>query len=252
MSRSLQNNYRCDKETITVLIADPDKMRCKLMTTGLKRSRYNFRIIGSATDSSDAFDLFRGHGPDVALISSTLRDGECSGVSLLRRIHVERPATRTLLLTDSFDRNLTVDAFRLGADGVFNRDQPFEALCKAIYVVSRGEVWINHQEVRWILDTLQKEQPASARILDTKGQQLLSKRQEEIVALVAQGRSNREVSEILHLSEHTVKNYMLRIFDKLGVSSRVELILYVVSRGGDIANRDTGSVSMHSDALLQT
>jgi DNA-binding NarL/FixJ family response regulator len=218
--------------TIAVFIADPDKMRCKLITTGLKRSRYRFDIAACATDSVGALESIRDCEPDVALISMRLRDGDLTGLDLIRRIRAGRPATRAILLIDSFDRDVVVEAFQSGADGVFNRDEPFEALCKAIYVVSRGQIWIKHHEVRWILDTLAGQRPASAKIVDAKGQDLLTKRQKEIVNLVADGRTNREISECLQLSEHTVKNYMLRIFDKLGVSSRVELTLYVVARAG--------------------
>jgi DNA-binding NarL/FixJ family response regulator len=218
--------------TTTVLLADPDKMRCKLMATGLRRSRYRFEIVACATDSASVLDSLRDCEPDVALISASLRDGELIGLEMLRRIRADRPAIRAILLTNSFDRNLIVDAFRFGADGVFNRDEPFEALCKAIYVVSRGEVWIKQHELRFILDALRGQRPPPARIVDAKGQNLLSKRQKEVVALVADGRSNREISEALRLSQHTVKNYMLRIFDKLGVSNRVELTLYVVTRAG--------------------
>ena len=202
------------------------------MTTGLKRSRYRFEIVSCTTDSAGTLDSLREYEPDVALVSNVLRDGNLIGLDLLRRIRVDRCPTRTILLLDSFDRKLIVDAFRLGADGVFNRDEPFEALCKAIYVVSRGEVWIKHHELRWVLEALTEQLPVSACIVDAKGQNLLSKRQNEIVALVADGQSNREISQALHLSEHTVKNYMLRIFDKLGVSNRVELILYVVTQFG--------------------
>ena len=79
-----------------------------------------------------------------------MRDGDLVGLDLLRRIRMDRPATRAILLTDFCDRDVIVDAFQCGADGVFNCDEPFDALCKAIYVVSRGEVWIKHHELRWI------------------------------------------------------------------------------------------------------
>ena len=243
----LENSIRSNIGSISVVIADPDKMRCTLITTGLKRSRYRFDIVACATDSAGAMESIRDLEPDVALISMRLRDGDLVGLDLLRQIRMDRPATRAILLTDFCDRDVIVDAFQSGADGVFNRDEPFDALCKAIYVVSRGEVWIKHHELRWILDTLTGQRAASPRIVDAKGQNLLSKRQKEIVDLVADAHSNREISEILHLSEHTVKNYMLRIFDKLGVSSRVELILYVITRAGVAGERqEQREASLHS------
>ena len=97
---------------------------------------------------------------------------------------------------------------------------------------SKAPLKIKPQILLRHLDAFIEQAPVSACIVDAKGQNLLSRRQKEIVALVADGRSNREISQALHLSEHTVKNYILRIFDKLGLSNRVELIMYVVTRFG--------------------
>jgi DNA-binding NarL/FixJ family response regulator len=107
---------------------------------------------------------------------------------------------------------------------VIFRDEPFETLGKCIHAVHNGQVWANSQNLSYLLDALAQALPM--RLQDARGIYLLSKREEDVVRLVAQGLMNREISVQLGLSEHTVRNYLFRVFDKLGVSTRVELVLY--------------------------
>jgi DNA-binding NarL/FixJ family response regulator len=102
-------------------------------------------------------------------------------------------------------------------------------LCKCIQCVFRGEVWINRQQMNYVLDAL-SEVP-TLRVVNSNGRSLLTPREEQVVALVADGLTNRGVAGELGLSEHTIKKYLLRIFDKVGISSRVELVLYAMSHG---------------------
>jgi DNA-binding NarL/FixJ family response regulator len=150
--------------------------------------------------------------------------------SLLRWLRVSYPKVAPVLLVEHDDRELVVNAFRAGAKGLFLFNHaPFRTLCKCISCVSRGEIWINSQQMRYVLDAL-SEVP-TLRLVSASGRSLLTPREEQVVALVADGLSNREVAGELGLSEHTIKKYLLRIFDKLGISTRVELVLYAVSHG---------------------
>jgi len=117
-----------------------------------------------------------------------------------------------------------IDAFRCGAHGVVFRDEPLETLGKCIHAVHQGQVWANSEQLGYILEALSLTMPM--RWQDARGIDLLSKREELVVRQVAEGMTNREISVHLKLSEHSVRNYLFRIFDKLGVSSRVELVLY--------------------------
>src|SRR5581483_5869088 len=134
---------------------------------------------------------------------------------------------RVVLLLDSSDRDLVVDSFRGGARGVFCRSQSFKLLCKCISSVHQGQIWANTTELHYVIEAL--GQVAPLHIVNAKGKTLLSKREEEVVSCVAEGLTNREIARQLGLSEHTVKNYLFRIFDKLGISGRVELVLYALS-----------------------
>jgi len=134
-------------------------------------------------------------------------------------------------LLGSYDRDLVANAFRSGAKGLFAfSEYPFRLLCKCIQSVHHGQVWANSEQLQYLIEVV--TQVPSLRMVNALGVKLLTPREEQVVALVADGLSNREVAHELCLSEHTIKKYLFRIFDKLGISSRVELVLYAVSHGG--------------------
>src|SRR5258708_5522165 len=127
-------------------------------------------------------------------------------------------------------RDLVVEGFRAGADGVFSRGESFEMLCKCIRAVGGGQIWANLSQQRFIIEALAMGQPQP--IKGANGANLLTKREDELVRLVAEGLTNREISRQLGLTEHTVRNYLFRIFNKLGTSNRLELALYVIKQRG--------------------
>jgi two-component system nitrate/nitrite response regulator NarL len=135
-----------------------------------------------------------------------------------------RSRTRAIMLLDSRDREPVIDAFRCGARGVVFRDEPIGTLGKSIRSVHRGQVWADSQQLSYLLDALGQISPI--RLNGMQHMNLLSKREMDVVCLVAEGMTNREISAKLRLSEHTIRNYLFRIFDKIGVSTRVELVLY--------------------------
>ena len=164
--------------------------------------------------------------PDVSLISNSLQDGSFAGYSVLRAVQSANLATRPVLLLEDCEHDLVIDAFRAGARGVFSRSESNEQLSKCISSVHKGQIWASTREMEYLLSELVATRPI--RIVDAQGCSLLSKREEEVVALVADGLTNRQISEQLKLSEHTVKNYLFKVFEKLGISTRVELVLYVL------------------------
>jgi two-component system nitrate/nitrite response regulator NarL len=121
---------------------------------------------------------------------------------------------------------LVVDAFRGGAKRVFCRAEPWQALCKCIEAVHKGQIWVNSNQLQSVLDALVSATPL--RMVNPRGQTLLTKREDDVVNLVVDGLSNREVAQKLGLTEHTVSNYLFRIYEKLGISTLVELVLYAL------------------------
>jgi DNA-binding NarL/FixJ family response regulator len=212
------------RSLVNILIAEANQMNCQLVASALRPRRYRVAVAASAVDSIHAVALLKEIQPDVAVISAQLKSGPLEGFRVLRELHNSRTRTRAIMLLDTRERELVIDAFRCGAQGVIFRDEPFETLCKCIHAVHQGQVWANSQQLGYVLDALSQSMPL--HLQDARGATLLSKREEDVVRLVAEGMTNKEISRQLSLSEHTVRNYLFRVFDKLGISSRVELVLY--------------------------
>ena len=219
-----------DDISIRVLVGDASRMATQLIAAQLRSSRSpRFEtILPSSLNSKTIADEIISTRPDVALVSGALQDSSFAGYSVLRTIQPLNLPTRPILLLEDCEHDLVIDAFRSGARGVFSRAESSERLSKCIHAVHRGQIWASTREMEYILDELVTTRPL--RIVDAHGSSLLSKREEEVVALVADGLTNREISEQLKLSEHTVKNYLFKVFEKLGISTRVELVLYALSQ----------------------
>ncbi len=210
---------------IRVLVADSGPIQSQLLVRALKTHR-EFEVFAVSLEAAVLHEFMRANPVDVVLVASSQR----SDLSILRWLRVSHPKVAPVLLVPGDNRELVVNAFRAGAKGLFLFDHsPFRLLCKCITCVSQGQIWINHPQMHFLLDAL--SEVTTLRVVNTHGRQLLTPREEQVVALVADGLSNREVAGELGLSEHTVKKYLLRIFDKLGISTRVELVLYAVSHG---------------------
>ena len=150
---------------------------------------------------------------------------------VLRELQDSHPQTRFVLLCKSLNNDLVVDAFRAGAMGVFCRTESFVRLCKCIRVVHQGQVWASSDQLRLMLGALKKASPL--RMTSANGPNRLAKREAQVVDLVAEGLTNRDIALKLGITEHTVSNYLFRIYNKLGISSRVELVLYVMKHRED-------------------
>lgn len=215
-------------EVIRVLAADSTRMNSQLLASALERDK-RFQVLESVSDSRAIIATVVKERPSVVIISAELDGNPRKGYEVARELHAMRSETRVVMLLDASERGQVVEAFRAGARGVFCRSESLKALAKAIHCVSQGQVWANSKELRYLLEALGEALPL--RVIDARGAELLSRREQEVVRCVAEGLSNREIAQRLGLTEHTVKNYLFRIFDKLGVSKRVEVVLYAYSLG---------------------
>jgi DNA-binding NarL/FixJ family response regulator len=212
------------RSEVRVLIAEANQMNCQLVENAIRPRRFKLTVVGSVIESSRALALLKESEPDVALISSQLHEGPLAGFRVLRDMKAYQLRTRAVMLLEMRKRELIIDAFRHGAHGVVFRDEPLETLLKCLHAVHRGQIWANSQNLNFVMDALGESK--AFNLHDARGLQLLSKREERVVRLVVDGLTNRQISEQLGLSEHTVRNYLFKIFDKVGVSTRVELVLY--------------------------
>lgn len=211
-------------ERVRVLVCDATALGCELLEHALSRSRFRYEVAHKATTAEEVREAMAADGVQVALISANIPQSPKSVYDLLDAFRTLYPGTQPIVLLDSYNQSLVVEFFRRGARGVLCRNEPLKVLLKSIYQVHKGQIWAGSRDLQLILETLALATPRSA--VNLEGLKLLTQREQDVVDLVTDGLSNREISRKLGLSEHTVKNYLFKIFDKLGISSRAELILF--------------------------
>jgi DNA-binding NarL/FixJ family response regulator len=218
---------RSSQREISILTVCAHTMTCELYSQALNR-RSGFHVVGRATSVSEALRIVQTTEVQVALISTSLQDGPSSGIQALQQIRECSPNVKSVMLFEQSEAHMVVTAFRAGAKGVFCSTQDgFKALCRCVERVNSGQVWANSTQLQQVLANFSQRAPL--RIVNAEGVQLLTKREEDVVRLVEEGFTNRQIARELRLSEHTVRNNLFRIFDKLGVSTRVELALYAIN-----------------------
>lgn len=212
---------------VRLLIVEHSLLSCQLMEAGLQKNRHHL-VVASVVNSTDCLEAYKNLKPDVCIVSANLKDGPTAGFQLTRELRTLDREARVVLLLPSSERSLVMEAFRSGSRGVFSRDESFEGLAKCIQKVRGGQVWASNEQLQYLVESVAAVSGPAFK--DASGTTLLTKREHSLVQLVAEGRTNRDISRELHLSEHTVRNYLFRIFNKLGTSNRLELALYAISR----------------------
>lgn len=220
---------------VGIFLGETTRMSCELMAAALQGSRYNLSLAGYATDSIGIRAWFDKNEADVAIINADLKEGGAAAFGVIREIRSSHPQTSVIMLLESIERVKVVEAFRAGATGIFSRDKSFDLLCKCIQVVHEGQIWADNKALRFLVDTFVRSKPTETS--SVKRPNLLTKREEGVVQLVADGLTNRDISQQLNLSENTVRNYLFRIFNKVGTSNRLELALYSVNQRKDESQR---------------
>jgi len=209
---------------VRVAIAESARMFGQMVARLLRRDKQL-----EVTDATSEPLLLTSAPPyDVALISAVLQNVPQAGFELLEALRLSSPRTRVVMLLDSAPCDLVVEAFRRGSRGVFCRCDPLKLLPKCVHAVHAGQIWASAQQIEFVFKAF-ADAPVT-RLVGADGGVLLSAREQQVVRFVAEGLNNRDIAKQLHLSEHTVKNYVFHIFNKLGISNRVELVLYSVNQ----------------------
>jgi two-component system, NarL family, nitrate/nitrite response regulator NarL len=209
------------KPPVRILVADDHA----IFRDGLRRlleGSDDVSIVGEASNGNECIKMLAKLKPDILLLD--LRMPEKDGLGVLEEINFDSMTTRVIVLTAAEDDRDVVRAMRLGARGVVLKQSASDLLLKSIRKVADGEIWLDNRMTAEVIDAFKKSSEAGQR----REKPLLSEREKEIVQLVAQGFRNREIGEKLFISEQTVKNHLHNIFDKLGVSDRLELALYAI------------------------
>lgn len=208
-------------KVIRVLLADNTRIHTQLLADALKRDP-GLEVISAGPNSRALLEAANQHHTDVLLINSTLEEEPNRGLTVLRELRASRPDLRAVILLDSSKDEVVLSAFRAGARGIFRRHESIETLRECVRRVHEGQIWANHEELALALRALASSPTVNA--MSASGRALLSRRELEVVQSLSEGLTNQEIAERLGLSQHTVKNYLFRVFDKLGVSNRIELL----------------------------
>ncbi len=223
----MQHDHNQQAYTIRVLVADNSPLHTQLLAMALKRDP-DFQVVSSHLSTASLAAASSGQTIDVFVLSAS-SDGDAQrGLRVLQELRETNPQARVVLLLDSSKPASILEAFRAGARGVFHHQESSDMLCRCIRRVHEGQAWVSHEQMALVLEALAST--PKIRAVDGKGMNLLSKREVEVVRCLAQGMTNREIAQRIGLSQHTIKNYLFRIFDKLGVSSRIELLFMTLSQ----------------------
>ena len=210
------------QQEIRILIAD-DHSIFRDGVRKLLEAEGGFTIVGEATNGTEALGLVNELRPDVLLLDISMP--ELTGLEVLRRLPKQTAPLRTILLTASVEKSEIIEALLLGAHGIVPKQSASRMLFKSIRTVMAGEFWVSRDLVSDLVETLRG--PSSSGVgAKTMG---LTRRELEVIAAVVEGQVNKDIAQTFHISEYTVKHHLTRIFDKLGVSNRVELAMFAVN-----------------------
>jgi len=221
---------------IQVLVAERTRLASQLLGESLERDS-RFRVVAVPTPG-ELLLVAANCKPHVALISADLDSAPRSGLHVARILNARQPDIHIAILLDVPAREHVIAAFRAGASAVFCRDAGLSELRNCIERVSRGEIWASNIEAEYLLEAVRRGPSCDAADSDKLNK--LSKRELEVAEWAVQGHTNRQIADQLRLSEHTVKNYLFRAFEKLGVSTRMELLFLLSNYTKDSVRRPTG------------
>jgi DNA-binding NarL/FixJ family response regulator len=215
-------------KTIRIVIADDHP----IFRDGLRKLlslEDDFQIVAEARDGKEVLDVLQEHEPDILLLD--LKMPGFDGLTALQKMQGSKSKTKVIVLTASEDKNQFVQAMKFGTSGIVLKQTATELLIKSIRKVHAGEIWLDSHTTAAVMRQFAAPGETSP-LSGTRDRERspLSQREREIVVLVAQGFKNKEMAEKMFISEQTVKNHLHNIFDKLGVSDRLELALYAIHK----------------------
>jgi DNA-binding NarL/FixJ family response regulator len=193
-------------------------------------SSNDVQVVGEAQDGPDTIEKTIQLSPDVVI--TDLRMPNSEGLSVLRSLHTRAPQAKVILFTSSENKDDYIEAMKLGCCGILPKDASPAMILKSIQKVQAGEIWLDSNTTAAVIRQFAapSDSPLAQVTANAKPRERaqLSQREREIIVLIAQGYKNKEIAEKMFITEQTVKNHLHNVFDKLGVSDRLELALYAI------------------------
>jgi two-component system nitrate/nitrite response regulator NarL len=218
-----------------VLIVDGDSMSSDLLANALSREE---RLEAATVQASDLLRALSATDVDVVVIAVDANSNPGKSFDLANEVCSAHGDTYVIMLLNQVTHELVINAFRSGARGVFSRQLAMSDFLDCIRHVAKGMIWAGKRETSVLLEAF-KSIPAPNVLFANDGPEL-TVRELQVVQCASKGMTNKTIASELRLSEHTVKNYLFRAFDKLGVSNRVELLFYLTMRGHTFSARNEG------------
>lgn len=212
---------------VRVLVADNSRIHTRLLAEALKRDP-SLEAFAFESEASVLPRAVADQHIDVLVISANVDDQPMRGCEIVQELRNANRSAKSIILLGSSKEDLILKAFRAGARGLFTKNDSLETLGECVHAVHDGKIWANQQAFSVAVEALANS--PLVRTTNPNAMNLLSKRELQVVWALAEGLTNREIAQQLNLSPHTIKNYLFRIFDKLGVSSRIELLFMALSQ----------------------
>ena len=213
--------------TINIVISDDHA----LFREGLRKlleAEPGMHIVGEAVDGEETVTVVGQLKPHVLLLDLSLP--KLTGLEVLAELSKLELQTRTIMLTAAIEREQVVEALQLGVRGIVLKHSALQLLLKSIHCVNEGQYWVGQEGVSDLIHALRRLKPSRA-VSEAPRNFGLSSREMEVIALIVAGYTNKDLARELGISENTAKHHLTNIFDKLGVSNRLELVLYAVDHG---------------------
>ena len=209
---------------VRILLAD-DHPVVRIGVRNMLRAEGHFEVVGEASDGDEAITQTLELLPDILLLDLSMP--RMPGLEAMRAIMSGSPRVKILLLTATISTQQIIEALQIGARGIVTKDALIDQLTNAIDAVMQGDYWINGQRVVNLVGALHElMQKAAVPERKTYG---LTPRELEVVGCIVEGCSNRDIAKQFSISEETVKRHLSNIFDKTGVSTRLELALFAIA-----------------------
>jgi len=208
----------------------------------------DIQVVKPVNDLQNLLDASKNGTSDVILLGSSRVENICSAVAIIDVLPDRHKDAKVIVITQKPGYAEVISLFCAGVKGIIcSLNLRFDMLCKSVRCVHEGQIWASNEQLAYLVSSVSR--PKSTDVTDSNGRPLLTAREQQVLHLLADGLSNLELATVLRLSEHTIKNHLFRIYDKLGVSNRMEAVLYALTPRNTLPATTAGRTTIPSNKV---